>query len=127
MTGAQEMASTDYFSMLSEIPDDDKTETVPLQHQDTIDKFLAKDKESPVKIVLKNQPEGESDLPFDDLETVEEGSFFSETLVKIYLKQEKYEKALEIIRNLNLLYPEKNRYFADQIRFLEKLVNNTKK
>ena len=33
----------------------------------------------------------------------------------------------EIIKNLNLKYPEKNVYFADQIRFLEKLIINTKK
>ena len=38
-----------------------------------------------------------------------------------------YEKALQIIQNLNLKYPEKNIYFADQIRFLEKLIINTKK
>ena len=123
----QRKVSTDYLSTLSEMPDDAKAEIIPLRHQDTIDKFLAKDKESPVKIVLKNQPEEESDLPFFDLNTVEKGDFISETLAKIYLKQKKYEKALEIIRKLYLLYPEKNRYFADQIRFLEILVNNTKK
>ncbi|MGG6549952.1 UNVERIFIED_CONTAM: tetratricopeptide repeat protein, partial [Prevotella sp. 15_C9] len=31
-------------------------------------------------------------------------------------------------KRLNLEYPKKNRYFADQIRFLEKLIlNNNKK
>ena len=123
-----EKISTDYLSyLLSGIPDDAKAGTRPLQHQDAIDRFLAEDEKSPVKIVLKDQPEEEPDMPFPDLDTVEEGSFFSETLAKIYLKQKKYEKALEIIRKLYLLYPEKNRYFADQIRFLEKLVNKTKK
>ncbi len=55
-------------------------------------------------------------------------SYFTETLAKIYIKQHKYSRALEIIRSLNLKYPEKNIYFADQIRFLEKLVinNNSK-
>ena len=53
---------------------------------------------------------------------------FTETLAKIYIKQHKYSRALEIIRGLYLKYPEKNIYFADQIRFLEKLIinNNSK-
>ena len=127
-TDSPEKALTDYLSfLLSETPDDAKTKTIPLQHQDKIDEFLAKDAKSPIKIALKNQLEGESDIPFSNLDTVEEGSSLSETLVKIYLKQKKYEKALEIIRKLYLLNPEKNRYFADQIRFLEKIVINTKK
>ena len=52
-------------------------------------------------------------------------SCFTETLAKIYIKQRKYSRALEIIRSLYLKYPEKNIYFADQIRFLEKLIINS--
>ena len=51
-------------------------------------------------------------------------TFFTETLARIYIKQGKYAKAIEIIRRISLLYPQKNRYFADQIRFLEKLLIN---
>ena len=51
-------------------------------------------------------------------------SYFTETLAKIYIKQKKYSRALEIIRSLYLQFPEKNAYFADQIRFLEKLIIN---
>ena len=58
----------------------------------------------------------------------EEEGYFTETLARIYIKQGKYSKALEIIKRLNLNYPKKNAYFADQIRFLEKLIiNNNKK
>ena len=58
----------------------------------------------------------------------EDTGYFTETLARIYIKQGRYSKALEIIRRLNLVYPKKNRYFADQIRFLEKLIiNNNKK
>lgn len=49
------------------------------------------------------------------------------TLVKIYLKQKKYERALEILKTLSLNNPEKSVYFADQIRFLEKLLTHLKK
>ncbi|GHT06609.1 hypothetical protein FACS189440_02650 [Bacteroidia bacterium] len=122
-----EMVSTDYVAyLLSEKAEDSKTQPAMLQHQETIDKFLEEDEKAPVRIVLKD-PDISKENPFPDLDTVEEGSFFSETLAKIYIKQKKYEKALEIIRQLNLIYPEKNRYFADQIRFLEKLIINAKK
>ena len=56
----------------------------------------------------------------------ENDGYFTETLAKIYIRQGKYEKALEIIRRLNLNFPKKNVYFADQIRFLEKLIINNK-
>lgn len=49
-------------------------------------------------------------------------AYFTETLARIYIKQCKYDKAIEIIRRLSLNYPKKSRYFADQIRFLEKLI-----
>ena len=39
---------------------------------------------------------------------------------------ELYEKALEIILSLSLNFPEKSIYFADQIRFLRKLIVNEK-
>ena len=52
--------------------------------------------------------------------------YFTETLARIYIKQGRYEKALEIIKRLNLNIPKKNAYFADQIRFLEKVIINNK-
>ena len=60
------------------------------------------------------------------LETELEESLLSETLSKIYIQQQHYDKALRIIRALSLNYPEKNRFFADQIRFLERLIANNK-
>jgi hypothetical protein len=53
-------------------------------------------------------------------------SCLTETLAKIYVKQRRYVKALEIIRRLNLKNPKKSAYFADQMRFLEKLIINNK-
>ena len=66
----------------------------------------------------------QADSPTEEKETDE--SYFTETLARIYIKQGRYEKALEIIQRLYLNYPKKNAYFADQMRFLEKLIINNK-
>lgn len=53
-------------------------------------------------------------------------SMLSESLAKMYISQHKYSKALQIIQNISLTFPEKSIYFADQIRFLKKLILNEK-
>lgn len=53
-------------------------------------------------------------------------ALLTETLAHIYIKQGHYDKALRIINAISLNYPKKSRYFADQIRFLERLIENNK-
>lgn len=48
----------------------------------------------------------------------------SESLAKIYIRQKRYDKAFEIIHTLSLNNPKKSAYFADQLRFLRKLILN---
>ncbi len=55
-------------------------------------------------------------------ETPSDDSLLSESLAKIFIKQGRYERAYEIISNLSLNYPKKSIYFADQLRFLQKLI-----
>ncbi|MCM1137673.1 MAG: hypothetical protein NC221_02620 [Duncaniella sp.] len=53
-------------------------------------------------------------------------SSLRESLAKIYIKQHRYDKAFEIIHSLSLNNPKKSIYFADQLRFLRKLILNSK-
>ena len=95
-----------------------------MKGQNLIDDFINKEGG---KIQLKDEPEflpAVDDDSKDDDENADE-SYFTETLAKIYIKQGRYSRALEIIQRLNLNYPKKNAYFADQIRFLEKLIRNS--
>ncbi len=66
------------------------------------------------------------DISKDVIEPIEEyeEATLSESLAKIYIKQGKYAKALEIITKISLTNSEKSVYFADQIRFLRKLIIN---
>tara|TARA_B100001057_G_scaffold54262_1_gene48171 strand:- start:676 stop:1317 length:642 start_codon:yes stop_codon:yes gene_type:complete len=51
-----------------------------------------------------------------------ENEFMTETLAKIYLKQEKYSKAIKAYEILSLKYPEKISLFAIQINKIKKLI-----
>jgi len=51
----------------------------------------------------------------------------SESNAKKLIIEHKYTDAIEILRALNLNNPKKSVYFADQIRFLEKVIANSKK
>ena len=122
-------AAVDYVAFLlqSEEADDDNQSNanVPqLKGQELIDTFIEQDKG---KIVLNENPTLKPELPSEVMEEEndpEEG-VYTETLARIYIKQGKYSKALEIIKRLSLVDSEKNAYFADQIRFLEKLIINS--
>lgn len=107
---------------------------VKLQHHDLIDSFIKSEEQRIPGSGLMPDMDSSTVLPVSPPIEPEENqvkslddSYFTETLAHIYVKQKRYEKALQIIKNLNLKYPEKNVYFADQMRFLEKLIINTKK
>jgi predicted Zn-dependent protease len=90
---------------------------------DLIDDFLNKEKG---KIVLKDETKEPLQKPKVMEENDSDNEIFTETLAQIYIKQGKFEQAIEIIKRLSLKYPKKNRYFADQIRFMEKIIINNK-
>jgi hypothetical protein len=103
-------------------------ETPSLKHGDIIDRFLTDNPTRPPHLPTEEpQPHKlpPENNPLDDTPSPADSLSFSETLAKIYIKQQKHEKALEIIRKLSLQYPEKSAYFASQIQMLEKLIINT--
>ncbi|MBQ6766775.1 MAG: hypothetical protein IJP50_07215 [Paludibacteraceae bacterium] len=106
-------------STVTVVADDANIESVPqLKHHDLIDNFITANPHI--------KPVGE----VSDVETVVldntnvTDSIFTESLAKIYIKQGQYDKAIRIFEKLNLKYPEKSSYFADQIRFLKKIIEN---
>ena len=114
----------DYFALNEELIPETADEQI-----DSINSFLNAVEKGDFKKSEETQEESAENI--DDLEEEEycrpiEESFFTESLAHIYIKQRKYERALEIIKGISLKNPEKNIYFADQIRFLEKLIINVK-
>lgn len=126
--------TTDYYTSFLLHKEECVSDDIPqMKGQSLIDNFIEKSAEEPllpqlgIKEVASAKNEvSEKDEPEGNEEDMEDESYFTETLAKIYVKQQRYSKALEIIKKLNLKYPKKNAYFADQIRFLEKLIINTK-
>lgn len=121
----------DYMAYLQHedmVASEENVDVPQMKGQDLIDGFIRKT-ESGVLPPLSpsSQEENMQEAPHlftatDDLDN----SYFTETLAKIYMKQQRYEKALEIFKKLSLDYPQKSAYFADQIRLLEQMITNAK-
>lgn len=97
------------------------------QEDALINSFILKQKDKPgyfpTEKTASSEPVDESisEEPIEAPIMVDD-SMLSESLAKIYIKQRKYAKALEIIKTISLKFPEKSIYFADQIRFLRKMI-----
>ena len=138
-------AAVDYVAYLLNAEDDqqpqDPDQQAPqMKGQELIDNFIYNEGGT---FTLKDEPEytpqtadkpkenktdnGEQNDENEDSDDTNEEEYFTETLAKIYIKQGRYSKALQIIQRLNLIYPNKSRTFASQIRFLEKLILNNNK
>jgi len=81
---------------------------------DLIDEFI---KNSP-KIKINNDYEVRSSFKTDQKIKDE---LITETLAKIYVNQEKFNKAIKAYEILSLKYPKKSSFFADQINDIKKL------
>ena len=114
-------ATIDYVAYLLETGNYGEEPAPETHSADIIDNFLVNEGG---KLTLTDEstytPHTEVELE-NDKDELEE-SYFTETLAKIYIKQGNYSKALEIIQRLNLIFPKKSAYFADQMRYLEKII-----
>ena len=81
----------------------------------TVDKFISKKPKIKIKA---DKTQTENDIN-DDLSN--QSGFMTETLAKLYLNQKNYEKAIQSYKILILKFPEKNSYFADQIKKIKSL------
>lgn len=119
--------TNDYASFLlqQEEWDGDNTvdETIPqLKGADLIDNFIA---ETKGKQRLEMPEMDEKEFTSPELSDKEE-EIYTENMVNIYIKQGRYQQALEILRKISLNNPEKSSNFAAQINLLEIILKENK-
>lgn len=126
--------ATPYYQLENEFPDEKELSLDELasewltnkkkkeQRQDSlIDKFIETE---PSISKLSDENAAPPEITAEDTNPTKE--FLSETLAKIYVRQQLYDKAIATYMKLSLKYPEKSIYFASQIEKInEKLNNNT--
>ena len=95
-------------------------ETLPESHTST---SLA----DPTSALLDSFLRSSGEEPRTKADSKEETPVLTESLARAMIKKGNYVKALEIITDLSLNNPKKSIYFADQIRFLKKLILNQSK
>ena len=79
-----------------------------------IDLFLTKNN----KMIPDKNAENKIDL--SEKSWVSSDELMTETLAKVFIKQKKYDKALQAYQILGLKYPEKNSFFADQLKMIKR-------
>jgi len=95
-----------------------------LEDDTLIDRFLKKSSAG-FRMKAEQASEKSSGFVSPEIHSLEESDeIITETLAKIYLTQNKHEKALDAYAKLSLKYPEKSIYFASQIEKIEKLKDN---
>ncbi len=107
------------------------------EHDDMINRFILTHHEKGRGSVAEPEPEASAPEPMENPKPaptpLEEepassapaatsNTLLSESLAKIYIKTGQYQRAYEILSHLSLAFPEKNAYFADQLRFLRKIM-----
>ncbi len=92
---------------------------------DLIDKFIATNPK--IKPIKHKQSTGKSESKnIAKAQKLKPKALMTETLARIYLEQQNYDKAIQSYTILSLKYPEKSDYFANQILAIKKLQKQNK-
>jgi hypothetical protein len=94
--------------------------------------WISKTKPTPIKSNIKINNESNIDFKLNDLRVkkhndkikIRKKDYMTETLAKLYIKQEKFEDALKAYKILCLKYPEKISLFADQIKIIKNQIKD---
>lgn len=96
--------------------------------QSLIEQFMAQPAEQRIQLAepLSSSESSTAHHEVNDQDELRVEECYSESLAKICIQQGRYDRAIEIITQIHLNNPRKSAYFADQIRFLQKLAINNK-
>lgn len=92
-----------------------------INKDEIIERFIQSD---PAMPKMTATPVGKEILDLSKGNSIDKEELFSETLAKIYIKQQLYEKAIATYIKLSLKYPEKSVYFANRIEKIKENINN---
>ena len=110
-TRPQKVSAGEYFDMMEVVEKQGHNEKQSL-------KELAKRLKASREMLSEEQP---------NVNKKPKSLAITEEQAKKLIREKKYTEAYEILKALNLNNPKKSAYFADQIRFLEKIIINTQK
>ncbi|MBO4730293.1 MAG: hypothetical protein J5593_02350 [Bacteroidaceae bacterium] len=128
----------DYSAFLEQLPDieEDSEEIIENREQRTKkseerieNSEQPDDDEFTVSGIRRSLAEADDQPPAELTDEDDKEEYFTEAMAAVYIKQHKFEQALEIIKAISADNPKKSVYFAEQIRYLELLVrlNRNKK
>jgi len=104
---------------------ENKTETSIVKTSDTSKKAT---KMAQINAFIATNPKmstpltNPEEITIKDAQKINKEALMTETLARVYLEQKKYKKALQAYKILSLKYPEKNSFFASQIKVVQKLI-----
>ena len=122
---------TDWLDYVN-VKNDEKRPATPQnsrqRNMDLIDSFISSNKPHRI-MAAPTERSAEPENTQDVSEAVEDSSseqtdVLTETLARIYIKQHKYDQAINIFSKLKLKNPDKSAYFAAQISELRKKLND---